>query len=103
MLSYLKAGLFGTIFFGMTFFVSGELNAASQKTYRSKAYSSKNYSKRSNTRCYVEPPQYSKKASYSGYGKRSKVNGLPKTKITSGHVKRTSKGYTYVNPYARSK
>lgn len=46
---------------------------------------------------------YSKKAPYAGYGKPSKVNGLPKCKTTSGYTKRTSKGYTYVNPYARSK
>lgn len=46
---------------------------------------------------------YTKKAPYQGYGKPSKVNGLPKFKTTSGHFKKTSKGYTYVNPYARSK
>lgn len=46
---------------------------------------------------------YSKKAPYAGYGQPSKVNGLPKCKTTSGHMKRTSKGYTYVNPYARSR
>jgi len=46
---------------------------------------------------------YTKKTAYSGFGKRSSINGLPKTKITSGHMKKTSKGYTYVNPYARSK
>ncbi len=46
---------------------------------------------------------YTKKSPYSGYGKTSKVNGLPKAKIISGHAKKTSKGYTYVNPYARSK
>lgn len=46
---------------------------------------------------------YTKKAPYSDYGKISKTTGLPKTKIVSGHVKRTSKGYTYVNPYAKSK
>jgi hypothetical protein len=27
---------------------------------------------------------------------------LPDTKITSGHVKKTSKGYTYVNPTLRT-
>lgn len=103
MFGYLKIGMLGAAFLGMTFFASGELNAAPQKAYRPKTYSSKSYYKSPKTRCYVKPPQYSKKAPYSGYGKRSKVNGLPKTKITSGHVKRTSKGYTYVNPYARSK
>lgn len=46
---------------------------------------------------------YTKKASLEGLGKPSKANNLPKTKVTSGHVKRTSKGYTQVNPYARSK
>jgi hypothetical protein len=44
-----------------------------------------------------------KKSALCGLGKPSKVNKLPKLKITSGHRKRTSKGYTYVNPYARSK
>jgi hypothetical protein len=46
---------------------------------------------------------YTKKTPCAGLGKRSKVNGLPKTKIVGGHVKKTSKGYTHVNPYARSK
>lgn len=46
---------------------------------------------------------YTKKAPYAGLGKTSKVNRLPKTKTISGHGKRTCKGYTYVNPYARSK
>lgn len=46
---------------------------------------------------------YTKKAPYAGYGKPSKVNGQIKTKHVTGHVKKTSKGYTYVNPYSRSK
>lgn len=46
---------------------------------------------------------YTKKTSYEGFGKPSKVNRLPKTKNISGHSKRTSNGFTYVNPYARSK
>jgi len=46
---------------------------------------------------------YTKKAPYAGYGKQSKVNGMIKTKPVSGHYKKSSKGYTYVNPYARSK
>lgn len=46
---------------------------------------------------------YTKKAPNAGFGKPSKVNRLPKTKTITGHTKRTSKGYTYVNPYARSK
>ena len=45
---------------------------------------------------------YTKKAAYEGYGQVSKTTGGPKTKIVSGHVKKTSNGYTYVNPYARS-
>src|ERR1700722_10193236 len=45
---------------------------------------------------------YAKKTPYSGFGKKSKVNGLPKIKPISGHGKRTRTGYTYVNPYSRS-
>lgn len=45
---------------------------------------------------------YQKKSAYEGLGKTSKVTSLPKTKITNGHGKRTKRGYTYVNPYARS-
>lgn len=44
-----------------------------------------------------------KQAPNAGYGKRSKINGLPKTKIISPHMKRTHKGYVSVNSYARSK
>lgn len=46
---------------------------------------------------------YEKKAPYDGYGKTSEVNGRPKTKPVKGHTKKTTKGYTYVNPYYRSK
>lgn len=46
---------------------------------------------------------YTKKAPYAGMGKKSNRNELIKTKGISGHGKRTKKGYTYVNPYARSK
>ena len=49
------------------------------------------------------PRVYTKKAPYAGMSKKSSSNGLIKTKGVSGHGKRTSKGYTYVNPYARSK
>ena len=52
---------------------------------------------------YPKTRSYSKKSAYSDFGKPSKVNRLPKTKSTSGHMKRTSRGYTYVNPYYRSK
>ena len=38
----------------------------------------------------------------TGYGKISKITGRRRTKIVSGHWRRTSRGYTYVNPYARS-
>lgn len=80
--------------------VSG-LHAASKRShfpsytpdYRPKAFSAKSYGSKT----------YTKKAPYAGYGKPSKANGLPKTKTTSGHMKKTSKGYTYVNPYARSR
>jgi len=50
-----------------------------------------------------KPKSYMKKASLEGLGKPSKANRLPKTKVTNGHFKRTSKGYTRINPYARSK
>jgi hypothetical protein len=58
-----------------------------------KAFCIKNYK--------AKPP--SKKAPFASFGKPSKVNKLPKTKVVSGHIKKTTKGYTYVNPYARSK
>lgn len=46
---------------------------------------------------------YPKKEAMSGFFKRSSVNGLTKVNPTSGHYRHTSKGYTYVNPYARSR
>lgn len=93
MFKYLKNGAFSLAVLATAFLSVGELNAAPKKTYTQETYSTKVATKKS----------YSKKAPYAGYGKPSKVNGQPKTKITSGHVKKTSKGYTYVNPYARSK
>lgn len=44
-------------------------------------------------------PNYTK---IKGYGKISKTTGRPRTNIVSGHWRRTTKGYTYVRPYARS-
>ncbi len=44
-----------------------------------------------------------KKTICQDLGKPSKANGLLKTKITGSHFKRTSKGYTLVNAYARSR
>jgi hypothetical protein len=38
----------------------------------------------------------------TGYGEISKVTGRPRTKIVSGYWRHTSKGLTWVNPYARS-
>jgi hypothetical protein len=38
----------------------------------------------------------------TGYGETSKITGRPRTKIVSGYWRHTSKGYTYVKPYARS-
>jgi len=38
-----------------------------------------------------------------GFGKISKVNNLPKTKIVAPHVKLTKKGSKLIKPYARSK
>ncbi len=93
MFKYLKRGAVGLALLATIFLSASELSAAPRKSYTPKSYSIKSYKTKS----------YSKKAPYAGYGKPSKVNGLPKTKITSGHVKRTNKGYTYVNPYARSK
>ena len=49
------------------------------------------------------PKSYVKKAPCAGMGQKSSANGLYKTKRVSGHTKQTSKGYTYVNSYARSK
>lgn len=37
-----------------------------------------------------------------GYGEISKTTGRVRTKVVSGHWRHTSKGYTYVKPYARS-
>lgn len=88
MLQYLKTRALSLALLAMVIFSIGELSAASTKSYVPKAQSTKSYSK---------------KAPYAGYGKASKVNGLPKTRIVSGHMKKTSKGYSYVNPYARSK
>jgi|GEM_PF-7081533 len=44
---------------------------------------------------------YTKKSPYAGYGKTSKTTGKIKVKTTSGYYK-PSKGYKYVNAYARS-
>jgi len=46
---------------------------------------------------------YTPKTPYAGFGKRSKVNGMIKTKPISGHGKRTNRGYRYVNSYSRSR
>lgn len=93
MLKYLKKRTVSFTFLATIFLSASQLSAAPRKSYTPKSYSTKSYQTKS----------YSKKAPYAGYGKPSKVNGLPKTKITSGHVKRTNKGYVYVNPYAKSK
>lgn len=88
MFKYLKNGAFSLALLATTILSVGDLNAAPKKSYSTKTTTKKTYVK---------------KAPYAGYGKPSKVNGQSKTKISSGHVKKTSKGYTYVNPYARSK
>lgn len=93
MFKYLKKGAVSLALFATIFLSASQLSATPRKSYSPKSYSTKTYSTKS----------YTKKAPYAGYGKPSKVNGQPKTRISSGHVKRTSKGYTYVNPYARSK
>lgn len=46
---------------------------------------------------------YKRSPAYSGFGKISKVSRLPRTKIVSGHIKRTKRGIVFVNPNARSK
>ncbi|MFA5998693.1 MAG: hypothetical protein WC747_01585 [Candidatus Babeliales bacterium] len=47
---------------------------------------------------------YVKKTIHEGLGKRSKKNGMIKTKSVSSHFKRSSKGgNTLVNAYSRSK
>ncbi len=97
----MKSKLFRFAILGALLISGGGLHAASKRSYfpsytpdyRPKAYSTKSYGSKT----------YTKKAPYAGYGKPSKANGLPKTKTTSGHMKKTSKGYTYVNPYARSR
>ena len=44
--------------------------------------------------------KYKAAETVTGYGKISKVNGLPRTKVISGYYKSNGK---YVKPYARSK
>ncbi len=95
-----KNKLFSAALLGVLMLSAGGLNAAPKKSYYPKFtpdYTPKAVVAKS------RGSSYKKAAPYAGYGKRSTVNGLPKTKTTSGHVKKTSKGYTYVNPYARSK
>jgi len=89
MFRYLKNKVQGLILVAIALasFTSVELCASPKKSYTT-PYSTNSYTKK--------PP-------FEGYGKPSKVNGLPKNKIVSGHAKETGKGYTYVNPYARSK
>lgn len=93
MFKYLKKRAVSLALLAIIFLSAIQLSAASRKSYIQKSYSIKSYKKKS----------YSKKAPYAGYGEPSKINGLPKNKIITGHIKTTNKGYTYVNPYARSK
>lgn len=51
---------------------------------------------------YTKTKKYVKKPAYSNFGAKSKKSGQYRIKSTSGHYKRTSKGYTYVNPYYKS-
>jgi len=92
MVKFLKSGMIGLALFTIAFLSTSELSAAPRKSCGQTSYSTKSGKTKS----------YSKKAPYEGYGKPSKVNGRPKHKIVSGHPKKTTKGYTYVNPYARS-
>jgi len=73
---------------------SHELQSAPSKSYSYQTKSTKSSSKKTT---------YRKKNTWEGLGKKSKVTGLPKTKPVNGHYKRTNKGYTYVNPYVKSK
>ena len=55
-----------------------------------------------NTFSFPKTKSYTKKAPYFGYGKRSSVNSKIKTKAVKGYFQ-PSRGYKFVNPYARSK
>ncbi len=90
MFKFLNSAIFTALATVFCLTSMGELQAAPRKT-------SSRATKSSTKKAYV------KKAPYAGYGQESSVNGKPKTKIVSGHTKKTEKGYTYVNPYARSK
>lgn len=46
---------------------------------------------------------YHKKTAYEGLGKQSPTTGKIKTKGIRGHGKRTKSGYTFVQPYAKSR
>jgi hypothetical protein len=89
----MRKKLFSFMLLGSLFLLGGGgLQAAPKKShfpaytpnFAPKVYSSKSYGSKA----------YTKKPPYAGYGKPSKANGYPKTKITSGHMKKTSKGYT---------
>jgi hypothetical protein len=54
-------------------------------------------------RSFGYPRTYVKKTPCAGFGQRSSANGRIKVKRSSGHFKKTCKGYTYVNSYARSR
>jgi len=86
---------FVLLFFGVALSLtySQELQSAPRKTSCYQTKPSKTSSKKT----------YRKKSTWEGLGKKSKVTGLPKTKPVNGHYKRTNKGYTYVNPYVKSK
>ena len=98
MISFLNKALFASIFAAFCLTSTDELQAAPKK---SSSYATKNSVKK--VYKSAKKSYYKKKAPYAGYGKESSVNGTSKTKIINGHIKKTSKGYTYVNPYARSK
>ncbi len=90
MLKIFRYGFCSLLIAGFFLTTAGQLQASPKKN---SAYSGHSLGKKA----------YSKKAPYAGFGKKSSVNGQYKMKIVKGHMKKASKGYTYVNPYARSK
>lgn len=84
---------------------ASQLHAASRNSTYIKApkASSKSSYYKSSSRPKYSSKGYRKKGPYEGLGKKSERTGQIKTKPVRGHFKKTSKGYTYVNPYAKSK
>ncbi len=97
----MKVLLTRSLFFSILFFVlamSPLLAHARRATFNTmpKSFNSKKISS------FHPKKTYTQKTAYAGMGKPSKVNGLSKTKPISGYYK-PSKGYKYINSYARSR